>query len=253
MSRLLRRIAPALAVLLAAAPSAGAQSILSSRGLGYPLQPLDARLRGLGGVSTGLESPRLSMVNPADAAGLPAPGLVFTFQPDVYDASAGNVEASGSTARFPLILAGFPLGRRFTGTVGYGSFLDQNWKVEQTDSLDLATGRVEVNDRFVSRGAVARFRAGGAYRLTDRVAVGLAADLFTGAVHDSATRTIGGTFPAVSGVRYTYTGVGLTAGARYTGSAVTVGAALSGGGKLNVEASDSLDPGKEYTNPLRVD
>jgi hypothetical protein len=256
MSALLRRTAPVLAALLAAASlagEAGAQSILASRGLGYPLPPLDARLRGMGGISTGLESPRLSMVNPADAAGLPAPGLVFTFQPDVYDASAGGVESSGSTARFPLILAGFPIGRRFTGTVGYGSFLDQNWKVEQTDSITLATGRVEVTDRFISRGAISRFRAGGAYRVTDHLAVGLAADAFTGAVHDSSTRVVGGTFPSFSGVRYTYTGVGLTGGARWTTPALTVGAAVSGGGRLNVEASDSLDPGKDYANPLRVD
>ena len=58
-----------------AAP-AGAQSVFASRGLGYPIEPLDARSRGLGGVTTGLAEPAASLVNPASVAGTPVYGFV---------------------------------------------------------------------------------------------------------------------------------------------------------------------------------
>ena len=264
----LRRLLPAAAALLAAAAAhpSHAQSLLSSRGLGYTLEPLDARARALGGLTTGMGGPHLSLVNPAEAVGLPAPGLVVTFQPDQYDATAtgtgGAVATSGTTARFPLILAGFPIGGRVVATLGYGSFLDQNWQVEQTDSLDLPSGTVEVRDRFVSRGGVARFRAGAGYRVNNRLSVGAAADLFTGSVRDSVTREISGTFPAVSGVTFTYTGVGVTGGVRWVPlDALNLAAAVSGGGRLEADGDDDEEEGgadadqaeKTYANPLTLD
>lgn len=265
MSASIRRSVFALAALLAAVPAgeAAAQSLFSARGLGYTLEPLDARARGLGGVSTGLAGGRLSIVNPAEAAGLPAPGLVVTFQPDLYDSRVDGAETSGTTARFPLILAGFPIGRRVTATVGYGSFLDQNWQVEQTDSVLLSTGRVPVTDRFVSKGGIARFRAGAAYRLSDAFAVGLAADVFTGSVRDSVSRVIPEFFAASSSATFTYGGVGVTGGVRWTpNEALSVAAAVSGGGGLTADVDIVNDEGdplegdgeeKSYSTPVSVD
>jgi hypothetical protein len=254
--------AAALAAASLAAPLA-AQSALASRGLGYPIEPLDARARGMGGVTTGLAEPGFSMINPAAAVGIPAPGFVVTFQPDEYDFTSGGVGTSGTTARFPLLQAAFPVRGRFVGSIGYGAYLDQNWQVQQTDSLDLAGGRAEVTDRFVSNGALARFRVGAGYRATDRLAVGVAADLVTGAVRDSSSRFLGETFvSATSGVTYRYSGIGLAAGARWNATdALTVAAAVSGGGEITAEAADDNEDDdlevpaqeKSYPRPLEVD
>ncbi|SOD03598.1 hypothetical protein SAMN05216486_11524 [bacterium JGI 053] len=236
-----------------AAP-AGAQSVLASRGLGYPVEPLDARSRGLGGVTTGLADPTPSLLNPASVAGTLVYGFLVSMQPDRYDATAGSVTASGTTVRFPVLMAVIPASSRLALQVGYGSYLDQHWAVEEADSIDLSSGRVGVQDRFASSGGIARFQAGAGYRLTDRLSVGLALDVFTGAAHDSSQRTITGFLPAQSEVIYSYSGLGAGLGARWQPSARTsVSAAVHGGGHIRAESDSLGNELKEYSNPLSVD
>lgn len=256
MIRAVVRASAAAAALLALAAPAGAQSVLASRGLGYPLEPLDARARGLGGLTTGLAEPTPSLINPASAAGIPVAAFVVAFQPDVYSATGNGVDASGTTARFPILLGVFPVSQRLALQVGYGSYLDQHWQVQQTDSITLTNGRVEVNDRFVSSGGIARLQGGVSYRLTPRLALGASADVFTGAANDSIIRQIGGLQAALSAVTYAYSGVQGGVGVRWQpGTALSASAALHGGGHLRAKADDdSLGASaKEYSSPLRAD
>jgi len=255
MTSLFARTAAGAALLALLAAPAGAQSILASRGLGYPIEPLDARSRGLGGVTTGLPDPAISMVNPASAAGTPVYGFVVAMQPDRYDATAGSVHSSGTTVRFPLLMAVIPAWGRLVLQAGYGAYLDQHWQVEQSDSIDLSTGRVGVQDRFTSSGGVARFQAGAAYQLTERLSLGAAADVFTGSAHDSTERTIVGFLPAQSEVVFRYSGIGGRLGARFQPSSRTsVSAVVYGGGRIRAESQDSVGrEQKDYTNPLGVD
>lgn len=250
------RAAAVAAALLAVAP-AGAQSVLASRGLGYPLEPLAARARGLGGITTGLAEPAPSLINPASAAGIPAAAFIVAFQPDHYSATGSGVETSGSTARFPLLLGVFPVSPRLAVQVGYGSFLDQHWRVQQTDSITLSTGRVEVTDRFVSAGGVARLQGALGYRVTERLAVGASVDVFTGAAHDSTVREIGGLLTAQSAVTYSYSGVAGGIGARWQpGTAFSASAAVHGGGRIRATADDdstAAATSKDYSSPLRAD
>ena len=233
---------------------AGAQSVLASRGLGYPVEPLDSRSRGLGGVTTGLADPTPSLLNPASVAGTLVYGFLVSMQPDHYDATAGAISTSGTTVRFPVLMAVIPASSRLALQVGYGSYLDQHWAVEQADSIDLTTGRVGVRDRFSSSGGVARFQAGAGYRLTDRLSLGLALDVFTGAAHDSTERTITGFLPAQSEVVYSYSGLGAGLGARWQPSARTsVSAAVHGGGHIRAESDSVGNERKDYSNPLSVD
>jgi len=233
---------------------AGAQSVLASRGLGYPVEPLDSRSRGLGGVTTGLADPTPSLLNPASVAGTLVYGFLVSMQPDHYDATAGAISTSGTTVRFPVLMAVIPASSRLALQVGYGSYLDQHWAVEQSDSIDLTTGRVGVRDRFSSSGGVARFQAGAGYRLTDRLSLGLALDVFTGAAHDSTERTITGFLPAQSEVVYSYSGLGAGLGARWQPSARTsVSAAVHGGGHIRAESDSVGNERKDYSNPLSVD
>ena len=237
-----------------AAP-AGAQSVFASRGLGYPIEPLDARSRGLGGVTTGLAEPAASLVNPASVAGTPVYGFVVAMQPDHYDATAGAVTSSGTTVRFPLLMAVIPASPRLALQVGYGAYLDQHWQVEQDDSIDVSTGRAAVHDRFSSSGGVARFQAGAGYRLTERLSVGLAVNVFTGAANDSSERTITGFLPAQSSVVYSYSGLGAGLGARWQPTErSSVSAAVHGGGRIRARAdSAGGSEQKDYTTPLSVD
>jgi hypothetical protein len=248
-----RGAAGAALLALLVAP-AGAQSVFASRGLGYPIEPLDARSRGLGGVTTGLPDPVISMVNPASVAGMPGYAFVVALQPDHYDATAGSLRATGTTVRFPLLMAAFPVTQKLAVQIGYGAYLDQHWQAVQSDSITLSTGRVGVEDRFSSNGGVARFQAGAAYRVTERLSVGAAADLFTGAAHDSAVRTLTGLLPATSEVVYTYSGLGVGVGARFQPTDhSSVSAAVHGGGRIRARADSSGTESKDYSNPLTVD
>lgn len=255
MIRLVSRgaAAAALASVLAALPAAG-QSLLASRGLGYPLEPVDARSRGLGGVTTGLSDPYPSLINPAAAAGLPAPAFLVTLQPDRYTATAGTERSSGSTARFPQIVAVFPVSPRLAVQLGYGSFLDQHWQVQKADSITLSTGRVAVNDRFVSSGGVARFQGALGYRVTEQLSAGLSLDVFTGAANDTVERTITNLQPATSAVTYTYSGLGVGGGVRFQPlTNLSVSAAVHGGGHIRAKSDSTGTEQKDYANPLRVD
>lgn len=244
--------AAAVAALgLMAAPAAQAQSALSARGLGYPLEGLDARARGLGGVTTGLAEPHLSLVNPAAVVGLPAAGLSVTFQGDGISSLTPGREEDFTTARFPAIQAAFPIGGRFVGTLGYASVLDHNWTARSTDSLLIAGERREVTDVFRGEGGAARLRVGAGYRLLPRVDVGAALDVYTGAVRDSSLRAISGLAnAALQGTDYTWQGVGFSAGARWRGNALSLSGAVSGGGELTAEPADSGATGKSYSMPL---
>jgi hypothetical protein len=256
MSRTFRRgTLAALALVAASAGAAPAQSVLATGGLGYPSEPLDARARGLGGVALGLPDASFSLVNPAGPIGVVVPGVSVTFQPEAYEATAGADATDGTTARFPAVHAVLPTRGRLAFTLAYGSFLDQNFNVTRSDSITLSTGRAAVEDRFRSVGGIARFRGGVGYRVTDRLVAAVALDAFTGAVRDTTVRTIGGLVPAVSGTTVTYTGTGLAAGARWSPlEALTVAAAVSGGGKLTADPDDSTGvASREYSLPLTLD
>jgi hypothetical protein len=252
-SRIVRAAAVA-ALALTAAPAAQAQSGLSARGLGYPLEGLDARSRGLGGLTTGLPDPHLSLVNPANVVGIPAAGLSVTFQGDNVSSQSAGRDQDFTTSRFPAIQAAFPITGRLVATLGYAAVLDQNWTVSRVDSMRLGGQMRQVTDVFRSEGGAARLRLGGGYRLLPRVDVGAALDVYTGALRDSTLRQISD-LPnfALQGTDYTWQGLGYSAGARWRGNAATVSAAVTGGGQLKAEAADSGVAGATYSLPVTFD
>ena len=238
------RLLAALGVLAVCAPPLLGQSLLARQGLGYTIEPVDARARALGGVGLGLPGLNLSLINPAGVAGVPAPALLVGFQYDESEASFGGVTAEGQSPRFPVVHAALPLGERWVLSAGYGGFLDQSWATQVEDTLaDLRGRRTAVRDRFASVGGIARFRAGAARTIGERFAVGLAADVYTGVVRDSVTRFFSDTTgvllaPSVSLAERSYNGVGLAAGIRWIPSAaLNVAAAVSAGGELDADGA----------------
>ena len=247
------------AALAGATAPAAAQSLFADRGLGYPLQPLDPRARGLGGVGLGLPGVSLSLVNPAGIAGVPAPAFVATFQSDWLTSRLPGGATDAATARFPLLHAAFPVNERWAASVGYGGVLDRHSAVEVSDSLVVAGQNVGVTDRFVSQGGVARLRLGASYSAGERLAVGAAADLFTGVARDTVSRVFGreaGISPSSVGADWTYRGVGGSLGVRWTPTAaLNLAAAVSGGGTLEArpgEGADSTVTGRSYSIPLML-
>lgn len=242
----------ALLPIFAVAADAGAQSLLSTRGLGFPLDPQDARSRALGGVSLGFAAGEISWFSPGGIINLPAPGLVTSYQYDDFQAETHVGEFRGNTARFPLLLAGFPVGDRAVLFAGYGGYLDQNWRIEQSDTLDIGGEAVPVTDRFSSEGGVARLRLGGAYEVIEGLGVGLAVDAYTGSVD----RVNGRLFPrdaapACCRAIWSYSGVGASGGLHWTpGEATGVAASVSYGGTLEATPTDSLGTMRSYDLPL---
>lgn len=259
-----RACALLLGALAALAAPASGQSLLASRGLGYTLEPIDARARALGGVALGIPGINLSLVNPAEMVGVPAPALSVAFQPDHYDAEVAGQSTSGDVSRFPLIHVALPVGGRGAVSVGYGSFLDQRWQARVSDTVLVGSERRAVEDRFVSEGGISRLRLAAGYRVTDRLSLAVGADIFSGVVRDTVSRAfvvdstsdqlpLGGTG---FGTDRSHRGLGFTAGVRWVpADPVIVSASVSGGG--DIEAEGGI-PGEEgtvtttYANPLTV-
>lgn len=110
IARTLGAAAVAAVLSVLSAGQAPAQSLLSATGLGTPLEPVDARARGLGGLPLGLPEPQMSLVNPAAAVGLPAAGLTVTFQSTRSPARAPGRPRTTPPRAFPWSSSPFPSG-----------------------------------------------------------------------------------------------------------------------------------------------
>lgn len=122
-------VIPVVLVVVTALP-AQAQSLFSTRGLGVPLLPLDARARALGGIGVGLLGLNASLVNPADVAGLRRRGVAAVVQPWSGSAELGDETGDIDGTRFPLIRLLLPVSSRTVLSLGFGSALEQSWAVE---------------------------------------------------------------------------------------------------------------------------
>jgi hypothetical protein len=242
-----------LLVVAAAVPQAVAsQSALATRGLGFPVEPSDARAKGLGGVALGFREPEISWVNPAAVVGLPAAGMTATYQYDSFDTEFGVQGAAGATARFPLAMGAFPMGERVVLTAGFGSFLDQNWALEHADTLLLEGDTVAVLDRIASSGGVVRLRAGAAYQLRENLGIGFGLDAYTGQVDRTQGRIFPGQAEPDTAV-WTYRGLGATAGVHWNPSeAVGFGASASFGGTLEASPRRDLFEAASYSLPVTL-
>jgi hypothetical protein len=250
--RVLLPLALAASVWAGAPSTVAGQSLFATQGLGYPLEPRDARSQGMGGVNLGFPSPELTWANPASAINLLAPNFVIGYQHDRYDADAGGLTIEGRSARFPLLMGGAPAGERLGFFAGFGTLFEQNWLVENPDTLLIGADSVPIVDRATSTGGVGRFRLGGAYEIVEGVGVGFGVDLYTGSVE----RIQGRVFPPPFGSQpqsasWRYGGRGYTAGMHWSpGPEGAVGAAVTFGGTLRASGVEETVEDAEYDLPL---
>ena len=167
---------------------AGAQAGVSLLGLGRPEDPVDARIRALGGAGAVAHGRNYSLLNPAALSGVTSAGAFFGFATENRDVDGSLARGSLRGTRFPVGQLVYPLGERWTAAVGFGGFLDQEWLVTFEDTLRLAEDTIPFTENRGSEGGISQLRAAAAWRLHERVSVGLGLDLYAGDVVRSVRR-----------------------------------------------------------------
>ena len=248
---MMRVFPAALLALLVLPGAAGAQSLFSTRGLGVPVEPVDARARALGGIGIGMLGWTGSMVNPAEAAGVYRRGISAAIQPSRRSVEfEGESDVLGGT-RFPLVRAVLPFGGRMGLAVGYGGFLDQGWAVSTESMVPIGNQDVRAVDLVESSGGVAQARVDFAYLLTPSLGVGVGAGVYTGRLE----RVLSRSFPdnqLIEGfstvAAWNYRGPSFSAGAWWEPLPIArVGASVTWAGELRGE------PEEGTTQHLRID
>lgn len=247
-----------VAILLAAAPGAWAQSTFASGGLGMPVNPLDARARALGAVGTGLPGWNLNLTNPADIAGFPFRGVTAGLQTQAGTAELNGVRDDLGGARFPLLRIVYPFRRGLVASIGYGAFIDQSWAAFSNRTVRVGDADVGVRDGLESDGALSRVQVGLGYSVTNTLALGLAGGIYTGRLDRTLTREfISGLpldlDPVSSRVRWHQRAPFASAGMRWDPSAAfRLAGAVTWAGTLSGEA-DELEGEPLLPNDFEVD
>lgn len=253
---------PLVTLLLAGAPAllpvrAEGQSLLSSSGLGLPMNAVDARSRALGGPGMALFGSAILPTDPASAADLVAPELTFSLQHSWVDLQ-GPAEPDAAGPRFPVLGVAYPVQDLGVFTLTFSGVFDQRWNVESQGQVEFQDEVVGVTDRFVSDGGVSAVRFGYARRVTPTVALGVTAGRYAGDLRRTFVRTFdsllaGSTIPRfVRGGLWSYRGTTVTAGAQAdVGSFLRVSGSLNWSGELEAEPSpDTEGPAETFSVPV---
>jgi hypothetical protein len=249
-----------LLALAASAPGVAGQSILSGTGLGTPLDALDARATALGGIGLGLTGGGLSPADPAAAADLTIPALLFTFHTSWVDATAAGGVDEFSGTRFPHIAASYPVNGVGTVSLGFGGVLDQRWRLEREQPFPGGGATARVTDTFTSDGGVSAVRVGVARRVGPALALGVQVGRHVGEVTRIFTRRFDSLEAGVSvpsyqlGGAWSYGGLTATVGAAVDlGSAARVSGSYTVSGDLDAEASeDTAGEGSTFDMPAEL-
>lgn len=248
----------ALTVIAAAVgerPAHAQVRLLGEAGLGRRARPLDARARAMGSSAVVLHGGNFSAVNPASAVHLTIAGAWATFMPENRSVK-GDARGDFKTQDVPLIRVGWPISERWVASVGFGSFLDQDFGVQFVDTLGLSTGDIEFQETRTADGGISQFRFELAGIMAERWSLGLAANLYSGEVR----RTVQRAFDAASGFStYTsraaiqYRGWGFALGTEFEPvPEMLVGAVFGWGFGLDVE-NDSTGAKDDVGLPLALD
>jgi hypothetical protein len=219
---MIRSMALAVMALVFLSPSLMGQSLLGSRGLGFPLEPLDARARALGSVGVGLKGSALVPTDPAAAAGIEFPSVELTVQPQWAESTMGEDSDRIQGTRFPFMGIAYPVyGLKGTVTLTIGGFMDQRWHLQRESTADLGGTTVPALDEFRSDGGVSTFRLGWAQRIGEDLALGGSLGTRAGSVARTFTRTLTVDAPGVEVIPYRvrsewqYSGLTASFGARW--------------------------------------
>ncbi len=255
MKRCARITCLLVAAVLGHQPAWAQVRLLGEVGLGRPQRPLDARARAMGASAIALHGGNLSAVNPAASVHLTTAGAWATYMPEnrsVKGAASGDLE----TQDVPLIRVAWPLSDRWVASVGFGSFLDQDFGVQFIDTLTLSSGEVEFSETRVQDGGVSQFRFEMAGILAERLSLGLAVQRFSGESRRSVVRVFAsesGFSPYRSSAAIQYLGWGLTLGTEFQPIPEMILGAVVGWSTGMEAKNDSTGESVDVDLPLRLD
>jgi long-subunit fatty acid transport protein len=130
-----------------------------------------------------------------------------------------------------------PVGSRLVLGVTISDFLNRNWDVQQSDTVMPRDSALAVTDRTRSVGGVSDLRFGAAYRISQRIAVGVGFHVLTGSARTAVERafpsdTVYRTFAQVT--ETDYHGLGMSVGLLITPvPQVVVGVSARTNGRLS--------------------
>jgi hypothetical protein len=228
-----------LVLLTAIVPGmAGAQSSqFGARGLGFPGRGVAVRALGSGG-AFGLFDPESSQ-NPAALSSVPTLTSVFTVTQGFRQVENPAGSASIRDTRFPQLTIAGPI-RGFPAAVGFSfsNYTSRDFTLASFETIDLRGVPVGVSDTLSSRGGLNDFRLAGAYRISDRWAVGAGFHIITGSNRFTSVRIFDD--PDILSSRQrselSYAGVGFSAGLlRQFGPNFGIAAVVRSDGHLNMD------------------
>jgi hypothetical protein len=181
MTLRLRLATGLLLVLAAPAGPAFAQGTLSGQGFGYPTGQLSTGALGSAGAMG--EFDPFSPINPA-ALGSLAPwrraSFFFQYDPEFRRVSSGGQTQSAMLARFPVVQAAVPIGRRGELALGASTYLDRTFSTTVATTTQIGTEQIGTTERIESRGSIADVRLGGAWVFANALRVGVAGHVLSG-------------------------------------------------------------------------
>lgn len=265
MIRVMKREGMGLAVATAILTSlvwtsgAGAQSLTSVQGLGYPKVPVDARSEILGGLGIGLGGFAMPLTSPASGAHVQRRGFVLAIENTNRSITLGDETGETGATRFPLLRAILPV-RGVVLSAGYGGVLDQSWGVTASGESLIGTGDVlPYQETIASTGGVGQMQVGAAMPVGERFAVGASVGALTGNQRIRLTRRFDDT-TAVSDFQpfdetfgWRYSGLTASAGAEWQVPGVAqAGASVTWSGTVSADSTDGRAGDREYDLPLQV-
>jgi hypothetical protein len=236
------RLLLAAALAAAAGSSAAAQGTLSTQGFGYPAGPLSARALATGGGVGELDP--LSALNPAALTTWGRSGLYAQYGPELRSVEANGQTDQSTVIRFPLIAGAINSGQDWTFGLSFSNLLDRTWETQTTGWYQLQGGdSVAYTQIFKSGGGLNNVRFAAAYRLSNRIRLGLGLHYITGqnslTVGEQFADSGYATFLQVTTVNAT--GTAVSAGAEWSPiNSLAFGLSGQLGGVMRGRRNDSL-------------
>lgn len=238
-----RRLAVAtIAIAALVAPgTARAQGNLSTQGLGYPPGQLSTRSYGAAGATAEVDP--TSPINPAALIDFGTTTLYFQIEPEYRTVTTPTTAERTTTARYPLVVAAFPVKERWMVGLSASTFLDATWMT--TSPTSQVVGTDTIGGTMMNRidGAINDISAALAFNPADYLRLGVAGHVYSGSHRDSVERVFPDTSVfATFGEQRTvsYTGGALSAGAEFLlPRKLILAASYRYGGTLRSSAGDT--------------
>ena len=110
----------------------------------------------------------------------PATTLHFQYAPEVRSTQIGDVSANSTVQRFPVFGIVGRVGARLALGVHASTLLDRSWSTQSAGQFTSNGVTVPYIDSYTSTGAITDVRAAAAWRLANRLGVGMGVHLYTG-------------------------------------------------------------------------